>query len=174
MSVLWPDDSRLERLRREHPRKKFHCGEPQVDEWLSTKALQHQNKRLSVTKVLLDSNGTINGYYTLASGHTDFDELPFEITKHLPNRILPVAVLAWLGVSQDQQGQGLGHRLLAQALRDCHDAGKIFPFVAVILDCINDRTKAFYQQWNFEEVPGRPHRMFLSTAHLEALMQKDK
>ncbi len=34
----------------------------------------------------------------------------------LPRRVLPVAVLAWLGVSEGCQGQGLGRLLLAQAL----------------------------------------------------------
>jgi GNAT superfamily N-acetyltransferase len=170
-SVRLPAGFRLERLRREHPRRTFHTGEQQVDDWLSTKALQHQGKHLSVTKVLLDEAGAIAGYYTLATGQVDFGDLPAELAKGLPRRLLPVAVLAWLGVGRDRQGQGLGRLLLAQALRDCHEAGKTFAFIAVILDCINDEARAFYRKWDFQELPGHPYRLFLSANQLEAMMR---
>jgi GNAT superfamily N-acetyltransferase len=81
-----------------------------------------------------------------------------------------VAILAWLGVSKNHQGQGLGRLLLAQSLRDCYEAGKTFAFVAVIIDCINDEVKAFYQKWDFQELPGSPYRLYLSTKQLEAMM----
>ena len=162
-----------ERLGRTHPRAKFQCGESQVEDWLATKALQHQEKNLSVTKVLLDATGNIAGYYTLATGQIDFGELPIAARRKLPRRALPVAVLAWFGVAMEYQGQGLGSRLLAQALRDCWEAGKTFAFVAVLLDCLNDSAKGFYQQWNFAELPGHPHRLYLSAQMLDALMEGD-
>jgi len=171
-AVVFPAGFRLETLRRDHPRRSFHCAQEQVDDWLATKSLQHQEKHLSVTKVLLDEIGAISGYYTLATGQVDFKDLPAEVAKRLPRRLLPVALLAWLGISQERQGQGLGGRLLAQALRDCYDAGKTFAFVAVVLDCIDDAAKAFYQRWDFAEMPGHPYRLFLSAKALEALMQE--
>ncbi len=169
--VDFPDGFRLERLRREHPRRKFRCGQEKVDNWLATKALQHQQKRLSVTRVLLDEAGSIAGYYTLATGQVDFSDLPTQVASRLPKRVLPVAVLAWLGVAAAYQGRGLGTRLLAQALRDCWEAGKTFAFVAVILDCIDERAKAFYRSFDFAELPGHPHRLFLSAKGLEAMME---
>ena len=168
--VLLPPGFRIEPLCREHPRRKFHSGEAQVDQWLAGKALQHQEKRLSVTKVLLDDAGTIAGYYTLATGQVDFSDLPVEAVKRLPRRVLPVAVLAWLGVDSRRHGQGVGKLLLAQSLRDCWEAGKTFAFVAVVLDCINDNVKKFYQHWDFQELPGHPYRLFLIAKRLKAMM----
>ena len=168
--IRFPDALRLERLAREHPRRRFHCGEPMVDDWLASKALQHQAEHLSVTKVLIDDAGIIAGDYSLATGQVDFNELPSDVSKHLPRRILPVAILAWLGVDDKHQGHGLGGLLLAQALRDCWEAGKTFPFVAVILDCINESAKTFYRRWDFVELPGHPFRLFLSAKHLEAII----
>ena len=162
---------RWEGLCREHPRKGFDCGEVAVNDWLRTQALQHQSKHLSVTKVLLAPRGAIAGYFTVATGQVDFGDLPAEISRTLPRRALPVAVLAWLGVSSSQQGNGLGQVLLAQALRDCHEAGKTFAFVAVILDAIHERAKSFYQHWDFAELPGHPYRLYLSARQLEALMR---
>jgi GNAT superfamily N-acetyltransferase len=170
--VRFPDGFHIERLRREHPRRGFRCGEGKIDEWLAAKALQHQEKHLSSTWILLDGANTIAGYYTLATGQIDFGELPAEVARQLPRRVLPVAVLAWLGVSSAYQGRGLGRLLLAQALRDCWDAGKTFAFVAVILDCINDAAKAFYQHWDFQELPGHPHRLYLSAQCLNAMMER--
>ena len=171
-AVAFPQGFWLEPLRRQHPRQAFHCGQEKVDDWLATKALQHQEKHLSVTKVLLDEVGAIAGYYTLATGQVDFRDLPAEVAKCLPRRLLPIAVLAWLGVAQERHGQGLGGRLLAQALRDCHEAGKTFAFIAVVLDCLDDNAKAFYQRWDFEELPGQPYRLFLSAKRLEAMMRE--
>ena len=169
--VPFPEGSRLESLQRRHPRRAFDCGQPAVNAWLRSKALQHQDKRLSATKVLLDPDSSIAGYYTLATGQVDFGDLPDDIACNLPRRALPVALIAWLGVSLAHQGRGLGDQLFAQALRDCHQAGQTFAFVAVILDCIDDRAKAFYQRWDFAELPGHPYRLYLSARTLAALMK---
>jgi GNAT superfamily N-acetyltransferase len=169
--VRFPASHRLERLAKSHPRSDFASGQPEVDNWLATKALQNQAKHLSVTKVLIDDAGTITGYYTLASGQVDFADLPAEAARKLPRRMPPVAVLAWLGVAAERQGQGLGRLLLAQALRDCHEAGQTFPFIAVILDCVGDAAKAFYQRFDIAELPGHPYRLFLTAGQLEAMMK---
>ncbi len=169
--VRFPPGFRLERLRSDHPRRPFRCGHPKVDDWLATKALQQQTKHLSVTKVLLDEDGQIAGFYTLATGQVDFADLPAELLKNLPRRQLPIAVLAWLGVATFHQRRGVGQLLLAQALHDCWEAGQTFAFVAVVLDCINDAAKAFYQHWDFEELPGHPYRLFLSAKKLNAMME---
>jgi GNAT superfamily N-acetyltransferase len=169
--VRIPEDLRFEGLRRDHVRRDFRCGEKQVEEWLASKALQHQKKHLSVTKVLVDERGYSMGFYTLATGQVDFNDLPADLAKRLPARSLPVAVLAWLGIHTERQGQGLGRALLAQALRDCFEAGKTFAFIAVILDCLNETAKAFYRQWDFEELPGHTNRLYLSAARLEAMME---
>jgi GNAT superfamily N-acetyltransferase len=167
----FPDGFRLDRLQRSHPRKAFRSGLAEVDDWLARNALQNQDKHLSATRVLLDPAGAIAGYYTLATGQVDFSDLPPEEGKKLPRRLLPVAILAWLGVSKAHQKQGLGRLLLAQALRDCYEAGHTFAFIAVVLDCINEAAKAFYQRFEFQELPGHPYRLFLGAAKFEAMMR---
>jgi GNAT superfamily N-acetyltransferase len=167
--VAFPHRYRLESLQRSHRRRAFDCGQPQVNDWLWTKALQHQAKRLSVTKALLDPGGAIAGFYTLATGQIDFGDLPVDLVRRLPRRALPVAVLAWLGVDRGHQGQKLGDLLLAQALRDCYDAGQTFAFVAVILDCVDDDAKAFYERWDSKALPGNPYRLYISANTLAQL-----
>jgi GNAT superfamily N-acetyltransferase len=161
----------IERLRRDHPRSLFRSGEVQVDQWLATKALSHQEKHLSVTKVLVDEANAIAGYYTLATSQVDFADLPADVTKRLPRRALPVAVLAWLGVSRDRQRQGFGSLLVVHALRDSYKAGETFAFVALILDCLSDSAKSFYQLWDFAELPGHPFRLYLTAQQLTAMIE---
>ena len=167
----FPNGLRLERLAKTHDRKSFASGQPAVDDWLKTKALQHQEKQLSSTRILTDDSGQIAGFYSLATGQVDFRDLPDELTRKLPRRILPAAVLAWLGVARARQNQGLGRRLLAQALRDCYEAGQTFAFVAVIIDCVDDAAKSFYIQFDFAELPGHPYRLFLPFRLLEKIVR---
>jgi GNAT superfamily N-acetyltransferase len=168
--VEFPAGFELELLRREHPRANFESGQSQVDEWLRSQALQSLAKHLSATRVLLDQHRHIAGFFTLATGQVDFGDLPADLVRKLPRRALPVAVLAWLGVASRWQGRGLGSRLLAQALVDCHTAGQTFPFVAVVLDTVDERSRSFYQHWDFREIPGRPSRLFISAATLDAIV----
>lgn len=168
-SVRLPTDYRLEALREEHSRRAFSCGEPMVDAWLRTKALQSQDDRLSSTKVLVDREGDLAGFYTLATGQVDFGDLPTDIARRLPRRTLPVAIVAWLGVSTTHQGEGLGRSLLAQALRDCFDAGQTFAFVAIVFECVSDTAKQFYERWGFSELPGHPYRLYLGASQLQAM-----
>lgn len=169
--VRFPEGFRLSSLSSTYQRREFDCGEAVVNDWLWTKALQSQDKHLSTSKVLVDPDEKIAGFYTLAVAQIDFSDLPSEFARKLPRRALPVAVLAWLGVSLGHQGLGLGTRLVAQALRDCHEAGQTFAFVGVILDCVSDGAKSFYQQWEFLELPGNRHRLILSAKRLAAMMR---
>ncbi len=168
--VRWPNCFSIDQLEKRHNRADFHSGVDVVDEWLKKRARQAQTKRLSITRILLKEPDTIAGYYTLAMGQVNFDELPHELVKTLPGTLLPIVTLAWLGLDKRFQGQGHGERLLAQALADCHRTGQMMPFVAVLLDCATKSAKTFYQRYDFEELPGRPMTLMLSWKLLNCMM----
>jgi GNAT superfamily N-acetyltransferase len=168
--VQFPQGYRLERLDQAHNRKGFASGQRDVDSWLRKSSLKDQEKHLSVTKVLLDESGEIAGFYTLAPSQVDFSELPPELSKQLPRRVMRVVVLSSLGVRKDLHGQGLRRGLFAQALRDCDQAGQSFDFIGVILNCADNNAKAFGQYFDFAQVPGYPFRLFVSSAQLKAIL----
>ena len=168
MSVVFPDGLRIATLDKSHDRKRFDCGSVPVNDWLRTKARQSQQKHLSSTKVLVDGT-RIAGFYTLAYGHVRMDQLPEDIARKLPDTLIPVAVLAWLGVDNNFRGQGLGDRLLAHALVQAHGAAQIIPFVGVVIDCLDDAAKAFYRRYDFDEFPGHPMKLLVSRAQLDTL-----
>ncbi len=45
----------------------------------------------------------------------------------------------------------------------------VIAFIAVILDCVDVQAKQFYLQFDFQELPGYPMRLFLPFKALEAL-----
>lgn len=171
-SVPWPDGFSIEQLNARHRRSAFISGVDTVDDWLKKRARQAQDKRLSITRVLVHSPDTIAGFYTLAMGHVSFDELPFETARKLPATLLPIITLAWLGLATLYQGKGLGKRLLAQALLDCHRTGQVMPYVAVLLDCATKDVKSFYQRYDFQELPGHPMTLMLPWKLLDSMMRR--
>ncbi len=165
------DKWRIELLTKSHNRQRFDSGNTSVNDWLKKSALQSQSKHLTSTKVLTDTTSRIFGFYTLATAQVDFADLPSTVVKSLPRRQLPVAAIAWLGVDITFQSRGLGKRLLANALKDCFEASEVFAFVAVILDCVDSSAKAFYQRFDFAELPGYPMRLFLTYRQLQQMIQ---
>ncbi len=159
--------------KRLHKRSDFFSGVDAVDQWLKTGARQSQEKRLSVTRVLVKTPDCIAGFYTLAMGEVSFDELPHEMARRLSATLLPIVTLAWLGLAKPYQGQGLGGRLPAQALSDCHSTGLMMPYVAVCLDCASRNAKTFYQLYDFQELPGHPMTLMLPWNLLEAMMKRE-
>lgn len=170
--IRWPVGFSIEQLNKRHKRTIFCSGVELVDEWLKKRACQAQEKRLSVTRVLLEEPNSVAGYYTLAMGQVNFDKLPHEMARKLPKTLLPIVTLAWLGVDKHYQGKGVGERLLAQAFADCYHTGQIMPFVAVLIDCANVNAKKFYQRYDFEELPGHPMKLMLPWKLLNRMMGK--
>jgi len=70
--------------------------------------------------------------YTHWQGQVDFSELPADLAKRRPRRVLPVAI--WLAGSDEVTRRGL-EAADGAGLRDCYEAGQTFAFIAVILDC---------------------------------------
>lgn len=75
-----------------------------------------------------------------------------------------------MGVSIEYQNQGLGGRLLAQALQDWWNVRTTVAFRAVIVDCIDAKLVPFYCKRGFAEIPGIPLRLFLSAERLDQIM----
>ena len=169
MSVVFPDGWVIEPLEKAHDRAGFDCGSAPVNDWLRKHARQAQQKHISSTRVLLDDGRKIAGYYTLAHAHVRMNQLPAEVARKLPDSLIPVAVLAWLGVDLRFRGMGLGDRLLAHALVRAHEAAAIIPFVGVVIDCLDDVAKAFYRRFDFAEFPGHPMKLLVSRNQLDAL-----
>src|SRR4051794_6762095 len=110
-------DWKIEWLDRTHDRDRFTCGKGPLDDFIRRLVSQYEKRNLGRTYVAArPAERTVCGYYTLASGAIEFQDLPQPSARKLPKHPVPVILLARLAVDRSAQGQGLGEALLLDAL----------------------------------------------------------
>lgn len=120
-----------------------------MNRYLSQYARQNDEKGLSRTFVAVSATGAarIHGYYTLSNGSVAFENLPDE--QRLPRYPVPTALLGRLAVDRDSQGQGLGTRLLLDALRRSAQVSQEIGVFAVEVVALDEGARAFYTKFGF-------------------------
>lgn len=144
-----------------HKRKEFDCGRPELKDWLIRQAGQSQRAGSARTFVLTNNGETIIGYYALSSHSVDFDSVSRVLSKgqsrHFP---IPAVLLARLAVALSHQGQGMGERLLADAIRRAVAVAENVAMALLVIDATDEDTAAFYEQYGFQRWPADALRLF--------------
>ena len=152
----------IEPLSNSHARAAFSCGNQQLDSYLQKQAGQDLKKRAAAPFVITPDHKTIAGFYTLSQYAVDLGELPLEISKKLPRYpMVPATLLGRLAVSLEFRGQGLGARLLMDALHRALQSSKEIASAAVVVEAKDDQALAFYKKYGFIDLPGIAGRLFL-------------
>ncbi len=152
---------RTEPISKTHQRKQFCCGKPELDTYLAHYARQNDEKNLAKTFVAVNVENQVLGYYSLSSARIEFEELPPELSQQLPAYPIPAALIARLAVDESTQGEGLGARLLIDALRRILSASEEIAVKVVLVDALDQSAKDFYQHYGFMAVPGQEMKLFL-------------
>lgn len=155
--------SRPASLTKDHDLSAFDCGKEPLTSWLKKHALQSQSSSHTKTMVVTeDGSNVVIGYYSynvISVEH--IDSTPDRVKKGLAKHPIPVFLIARLAVDVKYKGQGLGRRLLRQALRAAASISSDVPIRAIIVDAIDDDAKAFYSKADFEPYPPDSLRMWL-------------
>jgi GNAT superfamily N-acetyltransferase len=160
----------IERIRKEHRREAFRCGEPSLDEYLIKYARQNDEKGLGRTFVATRPGDLIVlGYHTLRSGEVAASLLPEEERKRLPSYPVPVVHLGRLAVDRTVQKRRLGEALLVDALRRATAGSREVAAFAVEVVAISDAARAFYLKYGFRELHDDRLRLYLSMKVATAL-----
>lgn len=141
-----------------------------LDRYLLERARQDVARHSAAVFVAVPSNEphVIAGYYTLSSMTVDASALPVAAARKLPRYPqLPATLLGRLAVTQPHQDRGLGEHLLIDALRRGLDATASVGSVAVVVDPIDDRARAFYEKYEFMALIDQPTRLFLPMATIQ-------
>jgi GNAT superfamily N-acetyltransferase len=166
---------RIEPLARDHDRQNFACGHESLDDFLKTRAGQHQRKRMSRTYVAVrPDERRVFGYYSLAVQHIEPGDLPPATAKKLPRHPVPAALLARLAVDSSAQGRGLGAVLVRNALTRCLTLADQVGLFAVVVDAIDDPAADFYARIGFLPLGGGARRLFLPIETLEKGLGKGR
>ena len=97
-------------------------------------------------------------------------DLPEATRKRLPRYpLVPATLLGRLAVDQAYRGQGLGERLLIDALQRSLATSRSVASVAVIVDAKDETGAAFHARYGFVAFPNQPLRLFLPMKTMAAL-----
>ena len=158
----------VEVLGTHHDRTSFECGVEPLDRYLRTQAGQDARKNIAAAFVLVQPDGAVAGYYTLASMAVDLGEWPTATVRKLPRYpLVPATLLGRLAVDRRHQGKGYGRFLLADALFRALSS-EIASF-AVIVDAKDESARRFYERESFLPFPDRPLKLFRPIADIAEL-----
>jgi GNAT superfamily N-acetyltransferase len=151
-----------------YERSGFQSGVPELDRYLHHQAGQDARRKATAAFVMVDRQGAIAGYYTLSFSTIQVVEFPEAIARKLPRYpVLPATLLGRLAISQTHQGKSLGRFLLTDALyRSWRNASEVGS-VAVVVDALNERARAFYLHHEFVPLRDSPDRLFWAMADIE-------
>ncbi len=150
-------ERRVEALSASHRRDAFHSGVAELDNYLHHQAGQDARRKVAAPFVLAAGDGSILGYYTLSAYSVRAAELPEPVAKRLPRYpLLPATLLGRLAVDISSRGLGLGRFLLMDALyRSWRNTAEVAS-VAVVVDALDERARAFYLHHEFQSHADHP------------------
>ena len=156
---------RIEKLQKEREVGNFDCGASDQNRYLRELAWQNMQLGYEVTYVAVEeSSGDVAGFYSLAAGHVEFENLPedFRGTEGLPRYPAPTVLLGQLGVDLSAQGKGLGKALLAHAIEKAVQVSEVVGAVAIEVHAATEQAREFYRRYGFVQMQDSPDHLFLS------------
>ncbi|QHG85689.1 MULTISPECIES: GNAT family N-acetyltransferase [Xanthomonas] len=165
-------------------RADFDCGNKDLNEWLRTKARQHQERGISRTFLAILKTGTLDawqevgfkdvvdttvlGYFTLSSAQVMNAELPPAGSK-LPRNV-PVVRLGRLAVHQQLKGRGFGTMLLMEAITRAAQVSDAIGVTGLFVDA-KDEAAPFYEKFGFQRAELDPLKLWLPLASITELLK---
>ena len=152
-----------------HERESFDCGSEALNRYFREQAGQDMKRKVCGCWVLfgMDEPERVLGYYTLSHEAVDARELPGrpDLLKKLPRYPrLPAVLLGRLAVSVQNQREGIGRKLLFDAISRCA-SGEI-PSPLMLVDAKDAEAEAFYRRYGFEPITQR--RLFFAMHSLRS------
>jgi len=140
-----------ERLSEVHDLSQFDSGQASLDDWLRDHAAHADRMNTARTFVLHEGDRPVIGYYSLAMGRVEEEELPSSVARGGP-RVVPVVLVARLAVDREAQGRGIGGELLWDALSRAFAANSLAAARAIVVDALDERAASFYEHFGFIRV----------------------
>lgn len=165
----------VEPLGPHHDRKSFACGSAELDHWFRHQAGREiQHDRMRVFAAVDDELGVV-GFHSVTFITLALGSLPGKCAGTLLQQdTVPVALIGRLARDTRMDGQGIGTRLLADAIHRIMEAAKKIPIVAIVAENGAAPGAAFYEAFGFRPFPLTPERSFLLTASVSAAIERGK
>lgn len=163
-----------ELLTADHDIESFCCHpHTSLNEWLHTRALRASQEGSAKTYVVcIEDTSTVVGFYCLSTGaiahkdSTGASQVPGKVKRNMPDPI-PVVVLGRLAVDQGHQGKGIGKGLVKDAIKRVLSLSQRIGIRAILVHCIDDDAKAFYEKLGFYQSPSDPLMVMVTLKEIE-------
>jgi GNAT superfamily N-acetyltransferase len=148
---------------RQHDRKRFDCGTPDLNEYLSRYARQNHESGGAKTFVAVSppEPARVLGFYSISPGAIEFARVPASISRKLGRYEVPVFRLGRLAVDRTVQGLGLGGDLLlaagTRALAVAAEVGGI----ALAIDAKDETAARWYERFGALPLLDDPLKLIL-------------
>ena len=157
----------------------FDCGDEPLNNYLKRHAWTNQQKvSIGVTYAAVDESAprTVLGYFTLATSSVPRDRFPSKYVRGLPPYDLPLILLARLAVDKRFSGRGLGHAMMAEALKITLRVADVVGCRCIITDAYPDKA-GWYARYGFVPIEGAaassPQKMFLDVRTIRRALSSE-
>jgi GNAT superfamily N-acetyltransferase len=148
--------------------KSFDCGNDMINTFVHKSLKKRVKKHLSQAYVLLDKKESLVGFYALDTFSISREIFEYSDKPSGLPPIVPVVRLSMLGVDKSMQKQGIGKKLLQDALLKVVDISKIAGCAGVYL-LAEKEAVSFYDKLGFVALnTSTPKPMFL---HIEKILE---
>lgn len=157
--------------KKQHNRKKFDCGNPELNNYLKKYLAQNIKKNLIKAYVATEQDtGRILGYYTLSSASILHSHINSETTKRLPKYPIPAILIGRLAsdVSAQKSQLKVGSKLLIHALKNSLELSKRLGILLVIVDSKNG-AESFYKHYGFMPLKKNTSQLFIKISDIEQI-----
>jgi GNAT superfamily N-acetyltransferase len=145
-----------------HNVRNFDCGNHALNEFLIKYALADTSAGLARTFVTtLVNQPDVAGYFSIAAGSVERENVPERVAKGTPLHPIPVALLARLAVDSRYQGRRLGSGLLKHALLKMVKAAGVIGIRAILVHAKDQRAADFYAKFGFAPSPTNSFHLML-------------
>jgi GNAT superfamily N-acetyltransferase len=152
--------------------RSFKCGHRRLDNYIKKTALNNHVTGISTTWVayIKSCTGAVEliGFYCISMSEIKVEDFPSIYREGLPKYPMPAMLIGQFAVQRAYQGQGLGKKLLFDALGRAIRLSEDIGIYAIRLEAIDDRAKNFYQKYGFTEYENNEKSLFLLMSTLLA------
>jgi GNAT superfamily N-acetyltransferase len=169
----------IRRLEESDEVENFDCGDEPLNNYLKRYAwTNQQNVSIGVTYAAVDESAPriVLGYFTLATSSVPRERFPKKFVRGLPPYDLPLILLARLAVDKRFSGKGLGHAMIAEALKITLRVADEVGCRCIITDAYPDKA-GWYARYGFVPIEGAaassPQKMFLDVRTIRRALSSE-
>ena len=138
----------------------FDSGNSFIDSWFIKHAKQANGSGSARTYVVYDDDIPI-GFYSLASGSVETNEVSERVSKGMGKHPIPVVILVRMAVKKEYQGRGIGAGMLKDAIKRSLNVAEQVGVRALLTHPIDENAQLFYERYGFEKSPLREGQLVL-------------